>query len=115
MSAQTQSAPPAVTPDADASRLRIAVEEIFGPVDAPPGTFERRVLLARSAVAYFGLVTTLVQVVVWLMIGLITTHLDTPWWLWTTVPAAGAVATLTAVQMWHRWWTPARPTQEEGS
>ena len=48
------------------------------------------------------------------MIGLMTNHLDSPWWLWTTVPAVAAVAALTAVQRWHRWWTPARSEQEEG-
>ena len=107
-------AEPGTTQRESGSRFRPLVEEVFGPVDATRGTLERRVLLARSGVAYFGLVTTLVQVVVWLVIGLMTNHLDSPWWLWTTVPAVAAVAALTAVQRWHRWWTPARSEQEEG-
>ena len=81
---------------------------------AATGTVERRVLLVRSAVAYVGLVTTMVQVVVWLMIALMTNHLDSPWWLWTTVPAVAAVAALTLVRRWHRWWLTFATTKDEG-
>jgi ABC-type microcin C transport system permease subunit YejE len=105
---------PGSTPRPSAVRSRPLLEEIFGPVDPAADVLERRLLVARSVVAYLGLVLTLVQVVVWLMIGLVTTHLDSPWWLWTTAPAAAAVAGLTAVQHWHRWWTQAHAEPEAG-
>lgn len=78
--------------------------EIFGPVPAPRGTTQRRMLLARSALAYVGLITTLVQIVVWLMIGILSDGLDAPWWLWTTVPAALGVIALTLADRWQTWW-----------
>ncbi len=96
------------------ARIHAVGEQVFGPVHAPRGTLERRILLARSAFAYAGLVTTLVQVVVWLTIGVLTGHLDSPWWLWTTVPAAGAVAGLTIADRWRTWWadaSAARPSR----
>jgi hypothetical protein len=77
------------------SRLHTIGTEILGPVRAPRGTPGHRILLARSAVAYFGLIATLVQLVIWLVIAVLTVHLDSPWWLWTAVPAAGAVGALT--------------------
>jgi hypothetical protein len=91
------------------SRVSSLVEEIFGPVRAEAGTAQRRLLVARSVLAYVGLVGTLVQVVVWLMIAVITADLDSPWWLWTTVPAAAGVAALTLADRWRGWFatTPA--------
>lgn len=80
-------------------------EEILGPVRAPRGTLPHRVLTVRSIVAYAGLLLTLVQVVVWLMVGVLSRSLDTPWFLWTTVPAAVVVAALTLTDRWQRWWT----------
>lgn len=102
----TTTAPPS-------SRFRSLAAEIFGPVDAPDDAVEHRLLVARSAVAYAGLVATLVQVVVWLMIALVTTHLDSPWWLWTTVPAAAAVGVLTAVVHQRRWWQRTTSREED--
>ena len=93
---------------------RSLLEEVFGPVEAPAGTLARRLLQARSAIAYLGLVATLVQVVVWLMIALISTHLDSPWWLWTTIPAAVVVGGLSVVRRWHGWWHAEGSDQEEG-
>lgn len=94
------------------SRIHDAAEQVFGPVQAPRGSLQRRLLIARSAIAYFGVVTTLVQIVVWLTIGVFRNHLDSPWWLWTTVPAAAAVVCLTVADRWRAWWsaTAARPT-----
>jgi hypothetical protein len=103
---------PASTPRPPRARSRPLLEEIFGPVEPSGDAVERRLLVARSAVAYLGVVLTLVQVVIWLMIALVTTHLDTPWWLWTTAPALAAVAALTALQRWHGWWTRARTEPE---
>jgi hypothetical protein len=86
------------------SRINELVEEVFGPVHAEPGTAQRQLLVARSVLAYVGLVGTLVQVVVWLMIAVFTGSLDTPWWLWTTVPAAVGVAVLTLADRWRGWF-----------
>lgn len=97
-------------------RLQAFGEQIFGPVRAPRGTGRRRLLTARSVVAYVGLIATLVQVVVWLTIGVLSGHLDAPWWLWTTVPAAVAVVVLTGVDRWSARWASAatRPTPRKG-
>ncbi|HJQ05088.1 MAG TPA: hypothetical protein VJ872_06570 [Nocardioides sp.] len=91
------------------SRLHDLGAELLGPVRAPRGSLRHRVLTARSVVAYAGLLLTLVQVVVWLLIGVFSGSLDSPWFLWTTVPAATLVAILTAIAHWHRWWT-SQPT-----
>jgi hypothetical protein len=96
------------------SRLHALADEVFGPVRAPRGTLERKLLLVRSAFAYGGLLATLVQVVVWLMIGVITAHLDAPWWLWTAVPATAAVGLLTLARRWRHRWGLAETTKEEG-
>ena len=90
------------------ARIQSTGRQIFGPVDASPGTARRRILLARSAVAYGGLVVTLVQIVVWLMIAVLTTSIDSPWWLFTAVPAALAVGVLTLLDRW-RTATSAQP------
>jgi hypothetical protein len=86
------------------SQLNALVEEVFGPVRAEAGTARHRLLVARSVLAYIGLISTLVQIVVWLMIAVITADLDGPWWLWTTVPAAGGVVALTLADRWHGWF-----------
>jgi hypothetical protein len=97
------------TPEtAHESAVQSLFDELFGPVRAAPGTARYRHLLMRSVIAYVGLVATLVQVVVWLMIGVISADLDTPWWLWTTVPAAFGVAVITLADRWHGWF--ATPT-----
>jgi hypothetical protein len=105
---------PGSTPRPSAARSRPLLEEIFGPVEAAADPLERRLLVARSVIAYLGLVLTLVQIVVWLMIGLVSTHLDSPWWLWTTAPAVAAVVALTVMQRWHSWWTRAHSEPEAG-
>lgn len=114
MNTNTEPVRPTVTSAAasrSGSRIQGVLDDVFGPVLAPAGTVERRLLVARSVVAYLGLLTTLVQVVVWLSIGAVTGDLDSPWWLWTTVPAVAAVAAMTAARHWHRWWRSAS-TQE---
>jgi hypothetical protein len=93
------------------TRIQAAVDEIFGPVHAPHGTPERRILLARSALAYACLIATLVQVVVWLTIAVLTGHLDSPWWLWTTIPTAAAVVGLSVADRWRTWWSTASVTR----
>jgi hypothetical protein len=102
----------AATEHSPGSRLHDLADELFGPVRAPRGTFERKLLLVRSAFAYGGLIATLVQVVVWLTIGVITAHLDSPWWLWTAVPAAAVGGLLTLAQRWQRWWGLAEAKEE---
>lgn len=97
------------SPHTVSSRLHDLGEEVFGPVRAAHGTARRRLLIVRSALAYGGLITTLVQIVVWLMIGVLTAHLDAPWWLWTAVPAGAAVGVLTVVERWQGWWAASTP------
>jgi hypothetical protein len=92
------------TPHTVGSRLHAIGEDVLGPVRAPHGSAERRILLARSVLAYGGLILTLIQIVVWLMIGILSSGLDSPWWLWTAVPAALGVAGLSLVDRWRRWW-----------
>jgi hypothetical protein len=92
------------TPHPTGSRLQGLVEDLLGPVRAPRGTLQRRLLVARSVLAYGGIVLTLIQIVVWLMIGVISGRLDTPWWLWTTVPAAVGIVCLTVADRWRDWW-----------
>ena len=94
------------------SRIHSLVEEVFGPVRAEPGTARHRLLTARSVLAYVGLVSTLVQIVVWLMIAVITADPDSPWWLWTTVPAAVGVAALTLADRWRGWFATALHTDD---
>jgi hypothetical protein len=94
-----------------ATRVHAIGEQVFGPVHAPRGTLQRRILLARSVFAYAGLVTTLVQLVVWLTIAVLSGHLDSPWWLWTTVPAAAGVLGLTVAERWRTWWSAASATR----
>lgn len=89
------------------------IASLFGPVSAPHGSPERRLLLARSVLVYLGTFLALVQVVVWLVIGLLTDGLDTPWWLWTTVPTIVGVVGLSLGVHWHTWWTAQTSQQEE--
>jgi hypothetical protein len=46
---------------------------------------------ARWAAGALTVVLTAVQLVVWLMISIISKSVDTPWWLWSTIP--GVVVT----------------------
>ena len=94
------------------SHIHALLEDVFGPVRPARGSARHRLLLARSILAYLGLLATLVQIVVWVMIGVITTHLDTPWWLWTAVPAALGVGALTLVDRWHDWYAAAAGTDD---
>jgi hypothetical protein len=41
---------------------------------------------ARWAAGALTVVLTAVQLVVWLMISIISKSVDTPWWLWSTIP-----------------------------
>lgn len=85
-------------PDTLVDTLREFAADVVHPVrpDADPG--RRRLLRARQVVALVAAAATLVQVIVWLMIALAGGGLDAPWWLWTAVPALGAVAVLTGVE-----------------
>jgi hypothetical protein len=69
--------------------------DVFGPVADDLDPRRRRLLLARRAIAVVGTVVTLVEIIVWLAIAVAGGGLDAPWWLWTAVPAAAAVAALT--------------------
>jgi hypothetical protein len=96
------------------SAFRRGLEEVFGPVEALADPFEHRLAVARSAIGYAGLLATLVQVVVWLLIALVSGHLDAPWWLWTTGPAVAALAALSLVRRWHRWYVSEVARKEAG-
>lgn len=69
--------------------------DVLGPVPDDLDPQRRRLLLARRAIATIGTVILLVEVIVWLAIAVADGGLDAPWWLWTAVPAAAAVAALT--------------------
>lgn len=77
------------------SRLTAAGGEVFAPVTAPRKSIHRNLLVARQATALLGVFGTVIQVVVWLMIGIIGGDLDVPWWLWTVAATALFVAGLT--------------------
>ncbi|ADD39896.1 hypothetical protein [Stackebrandtia nassauensis] len=81
------------------SRLTSFGREIFAPVTAPPKSPQRSLLVARQATALLGIFGTVVQVIVWLMIGVIGGDLDAPWWLWTVAASTLLVAGFT---MAHR-------------
>lgn len=77
------------------SRLTAAGAEIFAPVTAPRKSIHRTLLVARQATALLGVFGTVLQLVVWLMIGVIGGDLHGPWWLWTAAAAALFVAGFT--------------------
>lgn len=65
----------------------------------------------RSTVTSVAAFATTVQVIVWLLIGVATTHLDSPWWLWTPVGALGVNAALVLVHHTRtRWSAPSTAT-----
>lgn len=61
-------------------RLNAFAKRVFWPVG---GTGTLRAV--RRAVNLLNVIGSLVQVVVWLLISVFTRHLDSPWWLFTTV------------------------------
>lgn len=46
-------------------------------------TEQRSTSRIRFAVTALAAFATAVQIIVWLLIGIFSTHLDGPWWLWT--------------------------------
>jgi hypothetical protein len=68
--------------------LTRAAVNLFGPVNAPDRSTRQRLLQARRVCAAVGALATLLQVVVWLLIAVVTGRVDSPWWLWTAAPAA---------------------------
>ncbi len=85
------------TPSHDTIGTRIGtfVDDVLNP-QTPAGGPPRRLLRVRQIAAVAGTLATLVQIVIWLMIAVISGHLDSPWWLTTAVPAAVLVGILTA-------------------
>lgn len=81
------------------SRLTGFGRELFAPVTAPRNSAHRTLLVARQTTALLGVFATVVQVIVWLMIGVIGGDLDSPWWLWTVAASVLLVAGFT---MAHR-------------
>ncbi|WP_037063074.1 hypothetical protein [Pseudonocardia acaciae] len=77
--------------------LRDLVADIAAPVAGEDDPARRRLLRIRQVVAFVGAAATLIQVIVWLMIALLGGGLHEPWWLWTAVPSAAAVAALTGL------------------
>jgi uncharacterized protein DUF1707 len=77
--------------------LRLALSGISGAL--PP----RGLTTALGAASAVWLVTTALQVVVWLTMALATAHLDTPWWLYSAVGGGMIVGVLwLAHESYHR-------------
>ena len=96
-----------VTHTIDRHPLRTLATDIVRPAVYGADPARRRLLLARQAVAFVGTSATLVQIIVWLLIALLGGGLAEPWWLWTAVPVAVALAALTGAD--RRRAGPAHP------
>ena len=77
------------------TRIGAFVDDVVNP-QRPRGGSPRRLLRVRQVAAVGGALATLVQIVIWLMIAVISGDLDSPWWLTTAVPVAILVGILTA-------------------
>ncbi|MFI2652077.1 hypothetical protein [Micromonospora fulviviridis] len=75
-------------------RTRSFVGDVLRPPSTPTGS-PRRILAARQITAVVGSLATLIQVVIWLLIGVIGGDLDSPWWLLTAVATTAVVGGLT--------------------
>jgi hypothetical protein len=77
--------------------LTKALGHLFWPnqmTPRPAGAPTDWLRFARWAAAAFTALTTAVQLIVWLMIGVVSTSIDSPWWLWSTVPGVLVTAFL---------------------
>ncbi|HZE38458.1 MAG TPA: hypothetical protein VE172_06555 [Stackebrandtia sp.] len=76
-------------------RLSAGIREVFTPTLGEGAPLRNTILKLRQAVALLGVFATVVQIVVWLMIGVIGGDLDVPWWLWSALFTALAVGGFT--------------------
>jgi hypothetical protein len=88
--------------DRVAARVRAAQAEIWSPSGAPAGTVADRLHVARQLTLGIAGLATLVQVIIWLIIGINTGHLDAPWWLWSLATGIVGGVVLTGVAYLHR-------------
>lgn len=78
----------------------------LSPAERRPTT---RIRFAITTVAAFA---TAVQVIVWLMMAIFRTHLDSPWWLWTPASALVTNAALLLLDHARRHWSAASAQTE---
>lgn len=88
--------------DRVATAVRAANAAIWSQSTAPAGTLADRLHLARQLTVGIAGLATLVQIIIWLIIGITTGHLDAPWWLWTLATGAVGCVALTGVMRVHR-------------
>lgn len=86
-------APPS-TGSAELDQIRAGLSQLFWPDHGTGDERRDRLRTARRAVGAGTVGATLVQVVVWLVIGVATRGVDTPWWLSTLVPGTVGVLAL---------------------
>jgi hypothetical protein len=73
----------------DINPLTKALGHLFWPNQMTPRPAEAPtdwLRFARWGAAAFTVLTTGVQLIVWLMICVVTQSIESPWWLWSTVP-----------------------------
>ena len=73
----------------DINPLTKALGHLFWPnqmTPQPAGAPTDWLRFARWGAAAFTALTTAVQLIVWLMICVVTRSIESPWWLWSTVP-----------------------------
>ncbi|HEY3688626.1 MAG TPA: hypothetical protein VGL93_36645 [Streptosporangiaceae bacterium] len=81
--------------------LAAVAAAVAAPSTAPAGSVKRRIHLARQAVLIAATLVTLVQMIIWMIIAIATSHLDGPWWLWSGVVGVVAALGLTAADRLH--------------
>ncbi|HEY3502043.1 MAG TPA: hypothetical protein VGN37_04530 [Actinocatenispora sp.] len=81
------------------TRHRLSMLLGLSPAEQRPTT---RIRLAITTVAVFA---TSVQVIVWLLMAVFRTHLDSPWWLWTPASALMINAALLFLDHVRRHWS----------
>ncbi|WP_163505225.1 hypothetical protein [Fodinicola acaciae] len=80
---------------------RNRLNALLGLAQAQPGSTTR----IRFAVTMIAAFATVVQVIVWLIIGITNVHLDSPWWLLTAAGALAANAALYATDHVRTCWS----------
>ena len=81
----------------DLNPLTKALGHLFWPnqmTPRPPGAPTDWLHTARWGAAALTVLTTGVQLIVWLMICVVTQSIESPWWLWSTVPGVIVTAFL---------------------
>jgi len=81
----------------DVNPLSKALGHLFWPnqmTPHPAGAPTDWLRFARWGAAAFTALTTSVQLIVWLMICVVTQSIESPWWLWSTIPGVIVTAFL---------------------